>query len=238
MPNGVRELRRYFEAADGRSSFHAMQKKFFAKQREEDAKRDRIEDQAEADLVAFATSAAIATEVQIRQFSLKLDTYETATVEALIANQEALDLVQARLDAMLERAYVVEDGRRVFKTRDGTQVFDEFGEEVGRDIIAPEDIDDSHPFWEDFEPSFMERQQLLEEREQIIDYQERLDDARADIEDGEISAAELEELDAELAGLMPPAVQMHVPGMTPEQAAAPMVEGRVLPPQTPDALDL
>ncbi|MEL6933399.1 MAG: hypothetical protein AAFO17_09940 [Pseudomonadota bacterium] len=72
------------------------------------------------------------------------------TVEALISNQEALDAVKERIDVILMRAHALEDGRRVFKTEDGTQVFDQFGEEVGPEVIAPEDIDDSAPRWEDF----------------------------------------------------------------------------------------
>ena len=60
---------------------------------------------------------------RIEAFSIKLDTYETATVEALIANEKAMELVQARLDDLLDRAHVVEDGRRVFKTRDGEHRF-------------------------------------------------------------------------------------------------------------------
>ena len=128
-------------------------------------------------------------------------------------NQEQLDLVRARLDAMLAQAYVLEDGRRVFRTEDGTQVFDEFGQEVGADEIDPAQIDPSLPTWEAFSADLELEQALQKEREAIIEYQDRLDDAREQIADGEISEAELEELDADLADLMPPSVRQNVPGM-------------------------
>ena len=215
----MKELRRYFEAADGRGSFADSQRKFFAKQREDAARRDKIEDAAEADLMALAAGAIMASEAQIEAFSIKLDTYETATVEALIANEKAMELVQARLGDLLDRAHVVEDGRRVFKTRDGTQVFDEFGEEVGRDIVTPDDIDDSRPYWEEYAPAYAEKQALEIERTEIIEFQQRLDDARDEIADGEISTEELDALDAELADLMPSAVASHVPGLEPKPAS-------------------
>jgi len=44
-------------------------------------------------------------------------------------------------------------------------------------------------------------------------YQQRLDAARDRIADGDITEADLEELDAELADLAPPAVRARVPGM-------------------------
>ena len=71
-------------------------------------------------------SKTVATDMQIQEFEAKLDRYEAATVAALIENQERLDVVTAQMIVLLDQTYVLEDGRRVFKTEDGTQVFDEF----------------------------------------------------------------------------------------------------------------
>ena len=39
---------------------------------------------------------------------------------------------------MLAKAYVLDDGRRVFETADGARVYDEFGEFVPPEIIDPD----------------------------------------------------------------------------------------------------
>lgn len=211
------ELTRYFDAVDGRGSYWARQQRLFVKQREETEKREKLEDRAEADVTAFSAGAVVATDIQIQAFSKKLETHETATVEALIANDRAMELVQGRLDAFLAQAYVLEDGRRVFKTEDGTLVFDEFGEEVGAEDILPDAIDDSFPSWEDVQPVMAERDQLLAERADILEFQERIDEARDEIAGGEMTVDELDALDAELTDLMPPSVATHVPGMEPTE---------------------
>lgn len=45
-------------------------------------------------------------------------------------NGRALERVQEDLRIMVDKAYVLPDGRRVFKTEDGMRVFDEHGEEI------------------------------------------------------------------------------------------------------------
>ncbi|MEM6889180.1 MAG: hypothetical protein AAF636_13680 [Pseudomonadota bacterium] len=183
-------MTRYFEAADGRGSNWAReQRKLFAKRREETQKRDQVEDRTEADLTAFATGSALATDIQVKAFSAKLNRYETANFEALMVNDEALDAVRARLEAMLNRAYVISDGRRVFKTEDGTQVFDEFGEEVGPEFVSPNDIDDSFPTWEDYSAELELEQSLKVERTEILEFQARLDEAQEQIENGDVTEA-------------------------------------------------
>ncbi|MEL6324883.1 MAG: hypothetical protein AAFS03_04775 [Pseudomonadota bacterium] len=212
------ELRRYFGEVDGRGSYWAKQQRLFAKQRDASIRRDRIEDQADADFAAFAAGAVMATDAQIREFEVKLEKYETATVKALQENDRAIDANRAQRDALLERAHVAEDGRRVFKTQDGTQVFDEHGGQVGDEIVSPDEIDDSRPTWEEYEPILAETHRLEAERQSILKYQQKLDEARGEIADGEISAEELEALDAELAEIMPPAVREHIPEMKAQRA--------------------
>ncbi|WP_171173706.1 hypothetical protein [Ruegeria sp. HKCCD8929] len=173
----------------------------------------------EDNAAAFAAGMTMATQMEIEQFEIRLSSYEEATVVALLENQERLDAVNVRLLAMLDQAYVMDDGRRVFRTMDGLQVFDEFGQEVSHDEIDPAMISDEHPFWEDYQPAFAEQQALMNERDELLAFQERLDEAREEIADGEISKAELEDLDAELADMMPPSVRPHVPGMEMPEAA-------------------
>lgn len=173
----------------------------------------------EDNAAAFAAGMTMATQMEIEQFEIRLSSYEEATVAALIENQERLDAVNVRLLAMLDQAYVMDDGRRVFRTMDGSQVFDEFGQEVSRDEIDPAMISDEHPLWEDYQPAFAVQQALMAERDELLTFQERLDEAREEIADGEISKAELEDLDAELADMMPLSVRQRVPGMEMPEAA-------------------
>lgn len=208
------QLGDHFRSVDGRhrSDWERIQRQF-ARQRHENERREKLEERLENNAAAFATGMVVATQMQIEAFELKLDRYEEATVAALIENQEQLDAVNARIFAMLNQAYVLDDGRRVFRTEDGTQVFDEFGEEVGPDEIDPALIGDEFPTWEAFQPLLTERNALDAERAQLLDFQERLDQARDRIAEGDIGETELDELDAELAELAPPAVRSRVPGM-------------------------
>ena len=129
--------------------------------------------------------------------------------------EEAMDAVRLQIATMLQQAYTLEDGRRVFRTEDGTQVFDEFGEEVGLEFVSPDEIDPSLPTWEQYSAARDQEQALAAARPEFLEFQERLDESRELIDGGEISASELEALDAELEALMPPA--MHVAAPAPNQ---------------------
>ncbi|MGH1464116.1 MAG: hypothetical protein ACRBBQ_02030 [Cognatishimia sp.] len=214
------DLGDHYRAVDGRqrSDWERLQRQF-SRKRDDQERREKLGDRLDDNIMALALEVVTATEAQLRQFEAKLTTYEAATVVALMENQERLDAVQAQMFLLLDQAYVTEDGRRVFRTEDGTQVFDEFGTEVGRDEIDPSLIGDEFPTWESYAPLLAENNRLTAEREQLLDYQDRLDEAREEIDGGEISEADLKELDAELAELMPPTVRQHVPGMAmPEPA--------------------
>lgn len=213
------QLGDHFRSVDGRqrSDWERIQRQF-ARKREEHDRREKLEDRMEENAAAFAASMVMATQMEIEQIEIRLSSYEEATVVALLENQERLDAVNARLLAMLDQAYVMDDGRRVFRTMDGSQVFDEFGQEVSRDEIDPATISDEHPFWEDYQPAFAEQQALMAERDELLAFQERLDEARDEVADGEISKTELEDLDAELVDMMPLSVRQHVPGMVMPEA--------------------
>ena len=134
-------------------------------------------------------------------------------------NQELLDAVNARIEDMLSRAYVMEDGRRMFKTDDGTQVFDEFGTEVSRDELDFDLIGDERPTSEAYETLVENRGQLEAERTEILEFQEKADAAREQIADGEISEDDLAELDADLLDAMPDVVRGNVSGLEPREPA-------------------
>lgn len=199
-----------------KSSRHSdwlRQQKWFIKAREDRARTKKQEERLEQDLDTLATAFVAASEEAIQIFETKLNTYDQATVFALMENQALLDEVQARLDTMLDRAHVLDDGRRVFKSRDGSFVIDEYGEQVTAQEIDPMIIPDSKPSAEDYLSAFEAKQELMAEREKLLEFQDKIDNAREKIADGEISESDLENLDAELLDAMPASVRSHVPEM-------------------------
>jgi hypothetical protein len=189
----------------------------FAHQRRSEKQRtDRQVEKAEEGFADLAAMAVMATDTEIAEFTARLETYETATVEALIANQEALDRINAQFAPYLARAETLPDGRRVFETRDGTQVFDEFGAEV-TDEIHPDLIDDGKPRWEEVSDFVDERNPLLDERQVLLDYQERLDEGRELVSEGNLTSDELEDLETSLEADMPLAVRQLTPGYEPPE---------------------
>ena len=200
------------------------QRQFIQKQDERQKREEQLE-RAEEDFSALAgaVTTAMASSERIEAFEAELTTYDTAVVEALMENDQQMAVVQERLDALLERAYVMEDGRRVFRTEDGTQVFDEFGVEVPSSELDPALIPEHAPTWEQARPDVEAKNALLEERAQLLDYQRQLDEAREAVADGEISEADLTELETNLRETMPDAVRAQLPKGHPaarvEQAA-------------------
>lgn len=80
--------------------------------RREEKKRDEREarDEANSDLDALALTV-LASPPEIAAFSVTLDSYDTATIEALMDNDEALKLVREELRIMMDKAYMLPDGR-------------------------------------------------------------------------------------------------------------------------------
>lgn len=200
-----------FRRGDRSHSEWLRQQRWFIKAGEDHQRREKSADKIEDGVAALAAETIMATQAQIKSFEMRLDSYDEATVIALMENQELIDAIADRIADILARAYVMEDGRRVFKTEDGMQVFDEFGEEVSPEDLDPELIEDSRPTYEAYAADMEALAALEAERTQILEFQEQVDAAREQIVDGEISEADLEDLDADLMEAMPPAVRVHVP---------------------------
>ncbi|GEM_PF-1315335 len=221
-------LGEHFASDDGsRHSEWLRQQRWFIKARQDTQRRDDIVERKEDNFAALASEVVMATQMQIREFEIKLDSYDQAIVTALMENEErleAIDLqlidVRADLQNLLSQAHVMDDGRRVFKSEDGSFVIDEHGEDVTQDEIDFEMI--SGPTAEAYLTKLTEEQTLTEQRAdvvaekaEIIEFQERNDAAREQIEDGSAPADVLADLDADLLEFMPEAVRAHVDGMEP-----------------------
>ena len=178
------------------------------REREKDEKRRDTED----GLVDMAFVAMQALEQELRE---TIETYQTATVLALEENRKALEEIERQRQEMLDRAYVMDDGRRVFKSRDGERVFDEFGQQIGKDELDPDMIPNDQDVWEDFDEFNSGRDRLKAEREQLLDYQEFLDEGEAKLDKGGLSESEKKTLRQELESAMPLSVRKQVTAADP-----------------------
>lgn len=191
-------------------------------QRAENERRERDEklEAGKMDDMDYAI-AAVTTVAEINAFRVDLDHYDAATVVALQQNEEQLAFIRARIDKLLTSAYVLPDGRRVFKTEDGSQVFDEFGTELDRGAIDPMMIDSARPTWEIYKPELDTKNRLIEERRELIEYQSKLDTARERLDAGNLTREEFDELRDELNADMPSAVRDQLPELEQDAAIKP-----------------
>lgn len=178
--------------------------------------KEKERDHAEHDALLDFVAAVLATDGEISDFRIKLDTYDTATVEALMENEKALERVREELRVMTDKAYVLPDGRRVFKTEDGTRLFDQQGTEV-KDF-DPAQVEDWRPRWERYSAHVNEENALTQERRQLIEYQDLLDKTRERVGEDGLTKDELNDLEKRLEDNMPAAVRRHLPnGNAPAQ---------------------
>ncbi len=82
---------------DRKRSEWLHRRQWFTKTRREQEHRDKAEDQAADNFVSAAASVAVATEIEIRTITAKLDAYDRATVSALMDNQEKQEAVKEQL---------------------------------------------------------------------------------------------------------------------------------------------
>jgi len=194
----------------------------FQREQREQRKRNNRDDGIEDDAIELLDMAMlIVTEAEVRRLRLELDRYDAATIEALYQNEAELALVREKLHRMLAEAHVLPDGRRVFKTEDGTRVFDEHGEEVDAETIYPDEIGDDKPTWESYKLLKEERDALERQRQELLAYQEKLDAARERLDAGDMTREEYERLREELTGQMPDAVRARIPELADETPEAP-----------------
>jgi hypothetical protein len=199
--------------------------------------RDRDDTDSELELLSSVVQASTRIAERVEQLRTRLDTLDAATVQALIANGEALDEAREHHARLLLAAHTLPDGRRVFKTEDGTRVFDEHGAEVSPEEIAPEEISDARPRAEEFFDSVDRIERLEAERTQLIEYQERLDGVREELDENpDLSADQLDALEAEMSDMPPGMLEItsggNIPASTTESRPELAERQRPLPAMT------
>lgn len=181
-------------------------------ERQEARKKKEAEARESLDDLIDIVAAVSVSPARIAALTTRIGDHQHALIEAPIDNQQALDLAELRLQETLDRAYVLDDGRRVFKTEDGAHVFDEHGTELGHDEIDPDAIEDHRPRWEQAQAELEERRALQAHRDELLAYQQKLDAAEDRIAGGELTAAEIDELDTLLENDVPDSVRARLPG--------------------------
>jgi hypothetical protein len=150
-------------------------------------------------------------DIEAVELQAQIARHDQAIIEALIENEERLAAADRRVEKLLGEAHVLPDGRRVFKTEDGLRVFDEFGQEVGADDVAPTSIDEARPRWETFHADKGVRDGLIEERRDLLEYQGKLDEMQDRMANGTMSQSDLDQLHSLMADDVPESVRRHLP---------------------------
>lgn len=219
------------------AEFRREQDRFF-KEVERRQKEARDDARSDDDLSEFATAALLASETEIAAFRMELDDYRTATTEALMENERQLAIVQAELDHMLARAYVLPDGRRVFKTEDGLRVFDEHGVELGADDIDPDLIENWRPRAEGYLDRRDAKIDLLRQHDELLTFEERIELADDRAKSGEMTKEEMKAFRADLEVTAPASVRRKLPGYEEKAALDPTRDFGAAASLTPDLADL
>lgn len=187
-------------------------RKWFIASRHQRKQREIHQDHAEDVLSDFAASFVLADPLEIEAYKAELDEYDALTVEAIMENREILDRLYAERDAMLERAYQLDDGTRVFKSEDGLRVYNEQGQLVSPNVVDPTVIDDK---FEKAEP-YIEKLESIAKHKQIhknlLEFQEQLDEDRELADSGKMTNDELAERREERLREMPIEVRRKLNG--------------------------
>lgn len=150
---------------------------------------------------------ALATTQQIEALNVQIVRYDTATVEALMENREALDQVHARMEAIQANAFVLPDGRRVYPTAKRDAVFDEQGTRLSHDIIDPRLIPAGKSTVEEKTGAWDQARALEETRSKVLAFQAKNDAAAERVAKGGLTSGDVTAMGKELEDNAPQAVK-------------------------------
>jgi len=201
---------------DEKAAFKAVKelerKKWFIASKQEREQKRVKQEQALDDFVDLASGAVLVDVTEIEAYKFELETYDVATIEAITENNDILEQLYLERERLLDNAYQLEDGRRVFKTKDGNSVFDEHGNPVPEGVVHPDEISDNIAKHEDWQSN----SSLIKQHEAIgnglIDYQHKLDEARDKLDSGKLTQDEFEGIKDGLQQSMPIEVRRKLPG--------------------------
>lgn len=191
--------------------------KWFIVARDQREQQELKADKSEEAFMELAASIILATEIEVQEFQAKLDTYDEATVKALMENTEALEIINEKIQENLKHAHTLEDGTRVYKSKDGTWGINEHGQRFDNESHDMETIPSTKVTAEEAETDFKTRDMLQRERTETLEFQEKSDHARERSNSDDFTKEELDELDKELEAEMPVAVKRQMPDYSPQR---------------------
>lgn len=198
--------------------------------------RDWLQRHDAAQREASDEMARQATEAQLAAFHEQLDRYDTATVQALMENEQQLDAVRKQEDELQRNAYTLPDGRKVFRTEDGVHIYDQSGTEVAD--IDPQSIPRSFSSWDKIESARTRKTEIEERRTAILDFQQRNDSAQKKLAKGGATSEDITKMGEALKDAMPEEVRHELGDAVPAQVVQPPTYGRAVAQSgvTPDPL--
>lgn len=162
--------------------------------------------ETESDAVADYALSIISVE-QSDQFQSEITVFQEATTEALIHQEKLIEKARIELQEVIDQAYILEDGRKAFKDREGLKVYDIDGNELGETIITADEIPDHHPRIEDLLERREQLQILEREQTEILEFQDKLDEARDRLDRGDLTQQEFKDLRDDIYDSAPQAVR-------------------------------
>ena len=164
----------------------------------------------------WAELVATVSQQQLDDFRVELEAYQAATTEELLYLREQLDRLESERQELLDKAYVLPDGRRVFKSEDGTKVYFEDGTEVDPSIVQHHQIGEEHTYWQPYHRKTMQVDIVKQHFDATLSYQHKTDALEQRLERGEITEGEYGEMRETLVGQAPKRVSARVNGQAPE----------------------
>lgn len=141
-------------------------------------------------------------QAQIQEdFRRRLDGLERSSRDALRRAEEHHEQMEASLRGIRENAAVDATGRRVYRTAHGATAFYEDGSQLTAEALAGITWKTGGATWEEYQQTAAATQAAADAVASLGDYLDRLHSAQERLDSGELTAAEVESLESELAAM-------------------------------------
>lgn len=183
--------------------------------------------------------AVAALQQTYQHFMWELDIEDRAADMALADIAREIEANRRECENLLENAYRMPDGRRVFMTEDGTAVYDEDGNRLSAADAAnlPKNELRRHSSWEQMQANADEHARLEREQQDIVRYKQEGQELKERAESGDLSPEEFADIERRRQETMPERMRPyadHLRTTTPEPSQHPDV---LLSPEEEAGLD-
>lgn len=186
-----------------------LQEFYRAEKRHQKTELVKQETSADDDLMSVAQSSAQAAIEKIDILGERITQFKQLTIEEIMFLQGKLDSLLVQREAMLDKAFVLEDGTRVFKTLDGTAVFDEFGNSVGNEFVDPNLIGNDLPNWEAFSQNTRDINSAKAGLTEKIEFLGELDELEDALGQDDLTEDQLNDLEERLEAAIPESTRIR-----------------------------